>query len=73
MNGRYLTVEDVEKHAILAYDVHKAPTRVVSIENTMAGTIVPLEDLRRLKTCKLAMPVLYNGLTIARLRCLFQS
>ncbi|KAF3763884.1 aromatic amino acid beta-eliminating lyase/threonine aldolase, partial [Cryphonectria parasitica EP155] len=49
LNGRHLTVEDAKKHAVLAYDVHKTPTRVVSLENTTAGTVIPLEELRRLK------------------------
>ncbi|KAL2280902.1 hypothetical protein FJTKL_12212, partial [Diaporthe vaccinii] len=48
LNGRYLTVMDAEKHAVLAYDVHKAPTRVISIENTNSGTIIPLAELQRL-------------------------
>ncbi|KAL1846673.1 hypothetical protein Daus18300_014190 [Diaporthe australafricana] len=48
LNGRYLTVKDVEKHAVLDYDVHKTPTRVVSIENTNLGTVVPLRELQHL-------------------------
>ncbi|KAI3392317.1 hypothetical protein diail_5868 [Diaporthe ilicicola] len=48
LNGRYLTVKDAEKHAVLDYDVHKTPTRVVSIENTNLGTVVPLEELQHL-------------------------
>lgn len=52
LNGRYLTVMDAEKHAVLAYDVHKAPTRVISIENTNSGTIIPLAELQRLHSCE---------------------
>lgn len=52
LNGRYLTVLDAQKHAVLAYDVHKAPTRVVSIENTNSGTVIPLEELQRLHACE---------------------
>jgi len=48
-NGRHLTVADVEAHAILADDVHRCPTRAVSIENTAGGAVVPLADLRALK------------------------
>ena len=44
-NGRYLTVEDVELHAIVTDDVHRCPTRVVSLENTCAGMILPLSDV----------------------------
>ncbi|CAN8105956.1 unnamed protein product [Discula destructiva] len=50
MNGRYLTLEDVEKHAVITNDVHKCPTRVISIENTSSGSIVPLLELQRIKT-----------------------
>lgn len=49
MNGKYLTLEDAEKHAVLTDDVHKCPTRVISIENTSSGLIVPLLELRRIK------------------------
>lgn len=50
LNMRYLTLSDLQKHAIITEDVHKCPTRVVSIENTASGTIVPLEELRRIKS-----------------------
>lgn len=49
MNGKYLTLEDVEKHAVITDDVHKCPTRVISIENTSSGLIVPLSELQRIK------------------------
>ncbi|EUC27910.1 hypothetical protein COCCADRAFT_30722 [Bipolaris zeicola 26-R-13] len=48
-NNLYLTLEDIQKSAVLSYDVHKCPTRVVSIENTSNGSVVPLEELRRVK------------------------
>ncbi|KAJ5698787.1 hypothetical protein N7462_000792 [Penicillium macrosclerotiorum] len=47
-NGRYMTLEDIIKRAILTDDVHKCPTRVISIENTAGGCIVPLIELRRI-------------------------
>lgn len=49
-NDLYLTLEDIQKSAVLSDDVHKCPTRIVSIENTSNGTIVPLEELRRVKS-----------------------
>lgn len=52
LNGKYLTVMDAQKHAVLAYDVHKAPTRVISIENTNSGTVIPLVELKRLHGCE---------------------
>ncbi|KAL8371127.1 hypothetical protein RB595_001126 [Gaeumannomyces hyphopodioides] len=49
LNGRHLTVEDAEKHAVLSDDdVHKCPTRVVSVENTAGGAVVPPVEMRRL-------------------------
>lgn len=70
LNGRYLTVLDAEKHAVLAYDVHKAPTRVVSIENTNSGTVIPLEELQHLHACRSSPRTrmrikLQNGLRLA--------
>lgn len=50
INGRYLTLEDVEKHAVLTDDVHKCPTRVISIENTSSGSVVPLGELQRIRS-----------------------
>jgi threonine aldolase len=45
-NGVYLTVEDIKKNVILSDDVHACPTRVISLENTLAGTIMPLSEVR---------------------------
>lgn len=49
-NGMYLTVEDVRRHAIVIDDVHKCPTRVISLEQTTSGLIIPLEELQRIST-----------------------
>ncbi|KAH8884636.1 beta-eliminating lyase [Thozetella sp. PMI_491] len=48
-NGRYLVLEDVAQHAVRTDDVHKCPTRAVSIENTAAGGVVPLAELKRIR------------------------
>ncbi|KAF3481892.1 alanine racemase TOXG [Arthroderma uncinatum] len=48
-NGKYLRVEDLEKHAILTDDVHKCPTGIISMENTAGGCILPLHELRRIR------------------------
>ncbi len=48
-NRRYLTLEDIAKRAVVTDDVHKCPTRVISIENTASGTIVPLRELQRMR------------------------
>ena len=47
-NGVYITLEDVKKHAELSDDVHACPTKVVSLENTLTGTILPLEECQRI-------------------------
>lgn len=49
-NGVYLTLEDVQKHVVLGEDVHLAPTAVISLENTLDGTIMPLEEAKRITT-----------------------
>jgi threonine aldolase len=47
-NGHHLTLEDVQKHATLDDDVHLCPTRVISLENTVNGAIVPLSECQRI-------------------------
>ncbi|KAI1315078.1 Threonine aldolase [Mortierella claussenii] len=48
-NGRYLTVEDIASRLVLDVDVHYAPTRVISLENTLNGTIMPIEEIARIR------------------------
>ncbi|KAL9615595.1 MAG: hypothetical protein Q9204_008747, partial [Flavoplaca sp. TL-2023a] len=43
-NSHHLTLEDVKKHAVLDDDVHHCPTTLISLENTLNGTILPLYD-----------------------------
>lgn len=47
-NGIYLTLEDIKKHAVISDDVHSCPTKVISLENTLSGTIMPLSEVRRI-------------------------
>ncbi|KAL4973632.1 pyridoxal phosphate-dependent transferase [Aspergillus desertorum] len=47
-NGRYMILEDIMSRAVVTDDVHKCPTRVISIENTAGGSVVPVADLRRI-------------------------
>lgn len=47
-NGVYLTVEDVKKNVTLGDEIHGAPTRVISLENTLGGTVMPLEETRKI-------------------------
>lgn len=49
-NGRYLTLEDIQAKAILSDDIHACPTKLISLENTLAGIILPLAECRRIST-----------------------
>ncbi|KAF4547609.1 Aldolase-like protein [Elsinoe fawcettii] len=45
-NGRYLTLEDIKKHAVVSDDIHACPTKVISLENTLNGIITPLAEMQ---------------------------
>ncbi|KAK8175469.1 pyridoxal phosphate-dependent transferase [Phyllosticta citrichinensis] len=47
-NGHHLTLEDVKAYACLSDDIHGCPTKLISLENTLGGTIMPLEEARRI-------------------------
>lgn len=47
-NGIYMTLEDLQKHAVLIDDVHYCPTRLISLENTLDGLVMPLSEARRI-------------------------
>ncbi|ORY14540.1 pyridoxal phosphate-dependent transferase [Clohesyomyces aquaticus] len=47
-NGKYMTLEEVQEHAVMSDDVHACPTRVISLENTLNGTIMPLSEVKRI-------------------------
>lgn len=47
-NGIYLTLEDVQEHARIDDDVHATPTRVIHIENTLNGMLMPLSEVQRI-------------------------
>lgn len=49
-NGLYLTLEDVQANAVLGYNIHSCPTRVISLENTLNGVIMPLDEVRRISS-----------------------
>ncbi|KAF5368468.1 hypothetical protein D9758_002363 [Tetrapyrgos nigripes] len=44
-NGHHLTVDDVSRSVVQGSDVHFAPTQVISLENTLNGTIFPQYDI----------------------------
>ncbi|KAL3473332.1 pyridoxal phosphate-dependent transferase [Aspergillus californicus] len=46
-NGTYLTLEDVKKRVVISDNIHSCPTKLISLENTLDGMIMPLEEARR--------------------------
>jgi threonine aldolase len=49
-NGLYLTLQDIQQNAVLTDNVHKCPTRIVALENTISGIVVPLDEMQRTST-----------------------
>ncbi|KAI9926471.1 hypothetical protein ASPWEDRAFT_45425 [Aspergillus wentii DTO 134E9] len=47
-NGTYLTLEDIQKYAVLDDDIHHCPTKLISLENTLDGMVMPLDEARRI-------------------------
>ncbi|KAK4923801.1 hypothetical protein LTR49_008948 [Elasticomyces elasticus] len=47
-NGRYITLEDVKKQTVISSDVHACPTKLISLENTLAGMVTPLAECQRI-------------------------
>lgn len=45
-NGHHLTLADIQKHAIFSDDVHACPTKLISLENTLNGTVMPLSEAK---------------------------
>lgn len=48
-NGRYITLEEIQEHVDSRMDIHGCPTKLISLENTLAGMVIPLEECRRIK------------------------
>ncbi|KAL7793678.1 aromatic amino acid beta-eliminating lyase/threonine aldolase [Trichoderma ceciliae] len=47
-NGIHLTLEDVKANVVISDNVHDCPTRVISLENTLNGMIMPLSEVKRI-------------------------
>jgi len=47
-NGHHLTLEDVIPHFQLGENIHYRPTKLICLENTLAGTIFPQEEIVRI-------------------------
>ncbi|KAK5659042.1 hypothetical protein OQA88_1129 [Cercophora sp. LCS_1] len=67
-NGHHLTLEDVKKHSVLTESMYDCPTRVICLENTLWGTIIPLADIRAISQWARAQtPPIHMHLDGARL------
>lgn len=42
-NGIYITPEEIQEHAILGDNIHRCPTKLISLENTVHGLVMPLK------------------------------
>ncbi|CAH0056438.1 unnamed protein product [Clonostachys solani] len=56
-NGVFLTLEDVKANMTADGNIHFPPTRVVALENTLSGTILPLQEARRISDFVRSFPV----------------
>ncbi|PGH02159.1 hypothetical protein AJ79_07705 [Helicocarpus griseus UAMH5409] len=56
-NGIHLTLNDVKKNMVSGGNFHFPPTRVVSLENTLSGTILPLKDVKEISAFVRSFPV----------------
>ncbi|KAF4811554.1 putative low-specificity L-threonine aldolase [Colletotrichum siamense] len=56
-NGVHLTFDDVKANMIADGNIHFSPTRVVSLENTLSGTILPLKDAQAISEYAHSFPV----------------
>jgi threonine aldolase len=67
-NGHHLTVADIQKSAVLKETVYDCPTRGISLENTLSGTIMPLSEVRAISVwARSQKPPLHMHLDGARL------
>ncbi|KAF7534775.1 hypothetical protein G7Z17_g13309 [Cylindrodendrum hubeiense] len=56
-NGVYLTLADVKANMIADGNIHFPPTRVVALENTLSGTILPLAEAKAISEFVRSFPV----------------
>ncbi|KAH7219988.1 pyridoxal phosphate-dependent transferase [Fusarium oxysporum] len=56
-NGIHLTLEDVKANMIADGNIHFPPTRVVSLESTLSGTVLPLAEARAIADYVRSFPV----------------
>ena len=67
-NGHHLTLDDVKKHSTLTDTIYDCPTRIICLENTLCGTVLPLSDIRAISQWARAQkPPIHMHLDGARL------
>ena len=44
-NHHHITFEEVQQNLELGEDIHTAPTKLISLENTLSGMIFPQEEI----------------------------
>ena len=49
-NGHHLTLADIQAHAVTSKDIHACPTKLICLENTLAGTTLPLKTCQEIST-----------------------
>lgn len=59
-NGTHLTLEEVQKATVLSDDIHACPTRLISLENTCNGMVLPLAECQRIAAWARAHGVLLH-------------
>ncbi|KAL2860936.1 threonine aldolase GLY1 [Aspergillus lucknowensis] len=47
-NNIHLTLEDIQKKVVISDNIHTCPTKLISLENTLDGMIMPLEEARKI-------------------------
>jgi threonine aldolase len=47
-SGYFLTYEEVAKEAEISDDVHACPTKIISLENTLNGMVMPLSEMKKI-------------------------
>lgn len=49
-NGHHLRLSDVQKNVTLTEEVYDCPTRLINLENTLNGTIIPLAEVQAISS-----------------------
>ncbi|KAF8337629.1 pyridoxal phosphate-dependent transferase [Cantharellus anzutake] len=49
-NGIYATLEDIKDSITLSDDIHTSPTKVISLENPLGGSILPLMEIQKISS-----------------------